>query len=183
MSKDEKNKIYFISGVSGVGKTSTMAHLKNLLSHDFYDIRDLDERGVPDGGGLDWLKNETRYWLNVAKQNAVNNKNTIICGFANPELFREVSIPEEDMPAQLILLHASGEYLEQRLHDRHATPESIKEIERASGVTVDQFVKNNVEFAPKFRAIFEKYDFPIIDTDNRTPLDVAEIAVKIITNS
>lgn len=84
-------KIYFISGVSGVGKTSTLKHLKSVLSPDFYDIRDLDERGVPDGGGFNWLNNETRYWLDVAKDNAKNGKSTFVCGFANPELFEKVT--------------------------------------------------------------------------------------------
>jgi len=68
------NKIYFISGVSGVGKSSTIHHLKKLLSEDKYDIRDIDERGVPDGGGLEWLNKETRHWLDVAKLNALNGK-------------------------------------------------------------------------------------------------------------
>lgn len=178
-----QNKIYFISGVSGVGKTSTMNHLKKMLSGDKYDVRDLDERGVPDGGGLDWLNKETRHWLDVATQNALKGKSTVICGFANPELFEKVYKQGEDIPAQIILLHASGKFLEQRLRDRHATPESIKEIERAAGVPIEQFIKNNIEFAPKFRKIFEKKSYPIIETDNKTPEEVAREAVRIITST
>src|SRR5690606_25871124 len=78
----EANKIYFISGVSGVGKSSTLKHLKEALPSNKYDVRDLDERGVADGGGLEWLNNDTRYWLDVAKENALAGKDTIICGFA-----------------------------------------------------------------------------------------------------
>lgn len=175
------NKIYFISGVSGVGKSSTMNHLKKLLPADKFDIRDLDERGVPDGGGLEWLNSETRHWLDIAKSNASIGKSTIICGFANPELFKEVYRQDGDVPAQIILLHASESALRQRLGGRHSTPESIKEIERAAAVPVDKFIENNVEFAPKFREIFEKTKNPIIETDGKTPTEVAEEIVQIIS--
>lgn len=175
------SKIYFISGVSGVGKSSTMDHLEKLLPSDKYDIRDIDERGVPDGGGLDWLNKETRHWLDVAKSNASNGKSTIICGFANPELFEKVYKKDEDIPAQIILLHASGDILRQRLQARHSTSESIREIERASALPVEKFIENNIEFAPKFREICEKYQCPIIETDNKSPEDIAREIVAIIT--
>ncbi|MFH1472925.1 MAG: AAA family ATPase [bacterium] len=174
------SKIFFISGVSGVGKSSTMECLKKLLPEDRYDVRDLDERGVPDGGGLEWLNNETRYWLDVAKKNASDGKSTIICGFANPELFKEIYKQDEDIPAQIILLHASGEVLRKRLRNRYSTPESIKEIERASTLSLDKFIENNIEFAPKFREICEKYQCPIIETDYKTPVEIAEEIVRII---
>lgn len=174
-------KIYFISGVSGVGKTSTMVHLKEMLNSDEYDIRDLDERGVPDGGGLEWLNNETRYWLDVAKKDAQSGKSTIICGFANPELFKEVYRSGEDVPAELILLHASPQVLEERLRQRHSTPDSVKEIERASGVPLEKFIEDNKSFTPTLKTIFEKNGGVIIETDNKSPKNVAGEIVKFLT--
>jgi len=174
------NKIYFISGVSGVGKSSTLKHLKEVLPSNKYDIRDLDERGVPDGGGLEWLNNETRYWLDVAKENALAGKDTIICGFANPELFSKVYKQDEDVDAQIILLHASGEVLRHRLETRHSTPESIKEIERASALPINKFIENNIEFASKFREICEKYECPVIETDKKSPEEIAKEIIEII---
>jgi broad-specificity NMP kinase len=174
------NKIYFISGVSGTGKTSVMPYLKKLLPADTYDVRDLDERGVPDGGGLVWLSNETRYWLDVANSNAANGKSTIICGFANPEIFNTIHKPDKDIPAELILLAVSGDNLEKRLRNRHSTPDSIKEIERAAAVPVDKFIKNNIAFAPILRKIFESNGSPIIETDDKTPEEVANEIVKLI---
>lgn len=182
MSHKKQNRIYFISGVSGVGKTSTLKHLKELLPKSHWDIRDLDERGVPDGGGLEWLNNETRHWLDVAKNNAENGKSTIVCGFANPELFNKIYKPDEDIPAQLILLHASGDILKKRLLGRHSTADSIREIERAAGVSIDAFIENNTSFAPSFRKIFEQGGYPIIDTDDKTPKEIAEGIVRIIEN-
>ncbi len=166
-------KVYFISGVSGVGKSSTLKYLKNHLSNEEYDVRDLDERGVPDGGGLDWLQKEIRHWLDVSKKNAKNGKATIICGFANPE-FMEKVYKEDDLPVDIILLHASPEIIRKRLHGRHSTPETIKEIERASGMPFDQYIEKTSSFAAQFRSIFEKYRFNIIETDGLTPEEVSK---------
>ena len=180
MQDKNQCKVYFISGVSGSGKTSTLKHLKEKLPSNTYDVRDLDERGVPDGGGLDWLNRETRHWLDVARVNASQGRSTIICGFANPDLFKEVYRNDQDIPAQLILLNVSGKNLESRLHGRHATPESVKEIERASGVSLEQFIKDNIEFAPEFRKIFDQNKYPIIETDERTPSEVADQIIELI---
>lgn len=46
--------VYFVSGVCGVGKSSIMPYLKELLPADNYDVRDFDERGVPDGADSNW---------------------------------------------------------------------------------------------------------------------------------
>lgn len=173
-------KVYFISGVSGVGKTSTLKHLQSVLDKNLYDIRDLDERGVPDGGGLTWLNNETRYWLDVAKENSKHGKSTIICGFANPELFDNVYKKDIDIPAQIILLNASEDTLRTRLIGRHDTNGSIKEIERASGVSLNQFVENNIKFSTEFKKIFENRKLPIIETDDKTPEEVTKEIMSIV---
>lgn len=174
------NKTYFISGVSGVGKSSTINFLRLKLNADKYDIRDLDERGVPDGGGREWIKNETRFWLDTAKLNALNGKNTIICGFANPEVMNTVIKKDEDQPVQIILLHASAYILKKRLMTRHSSNESIKEIERASGVPLSKFIDNNVKFLTKFKEICDSYNCPVIDTDGKTPEKVADEIISII---
>jgi broad-specificity NMP kinase len=174
-------KIYFISGVCGVGKTSTLKHLKNILDTNLYDVRDLDERGVPDGGGFEWLNTETRYWLDVAQENALQGKSTIICGFADPELFEQVYKKDIDIPAQIILLNASSDTIRARLEGRHTTPESIAEIERASGVSLNQFIENNTSFATQFKTIFETRNLSIIETDDKTPKEVTREIIKIVT--
>ncbi len=173
-------QVYFISGVCGTGKSSVLPYLKEALPAAKYDVRDFDERGVPDGGGLEWHNNETRYWLEVADKNAKENKSTIICGFAEPERFKNVH-QQKYLPARLFLLHASGDTIRKRLFGRYPTPESIKEINRASGVALDTFVENNVSYTPELNSLFEKAGFPIIDTNNKTSKEVAtEIAQSIV---
>ena len=180
MLNKNKNKIYFISGVSGVGKTSTLKELKKILPRDTYDTRDFDERGVPDGGGPVWHDNETRYWLDVAAVNASNGKNTIISGFINPEQFKNIHNPDKDIHAQIILLDAPRNILEKRLRGRHATPESKREIERAARISLNEFVEQCASFAPNLRLIFERNKYPIIDTADKTAETIAREVVKII---
>jgi len=175
-----KNKIHFISGVSGVGKTSTIEQLKKLLPASIFDVRDFDERGVPDGGGPVWHDNETRHWLTVATQNSLIGKSTIISGFINPEQFLKIYNSEKDIPAQIILLNISADILRKRLYGRHLTLESKQEIERAAGVSLDEFVDQCVLFAPKLRSIFEHYKYPIVDTDNKSPEVVANEIERLI---
>lgn len=175
-----QHKIYFISGVSGVGKTSTLEQLKKILPQSTFDVRDFDERGVPDGGGPKWHNEETRHWLDVALVNAASNKSTVISGFTNPERFIKIHNPGMDIPAQLILLDVSADTLRKRLYGRHTTSESRKEIERAAGVSLDNFVEQCATFAPKLRSIFEEYKYPIVLTDNKTPEEVARDVVNLI---
>jgi len=174
-----KNKIHFISGVSGVGKTSTLEQLKKVLAANIFDVRDFDERGVPDGGGPVWHDSETRHWLSVATQNSSIGKNTIISGFINPEQFLKIYNPDKDIPAQIILLDISADILRKRLYGRHVTLESTQEIERATGVSLDEFVEQCVLFAPKLRSIFKHYKYPIVDTDNKSPEEVAHEVERI----
>jgi hypothetical protein len=176
----QKNKIYFVSGVSGVGKTSTLEHLKKLLSGEKFDVRDFDERGVPDGGGQKWHDEETRYWLDVARENAKQGKNTVISGFADPERFKKVYTPGEDIPAELLLLHASGDTIRKRLHGRHSTPQRIQEIERAAGTPLGTFVEGNVSYAPTLHSIFKENNLVIIVTDDKTSEEIAREIVLYI---
>jgi RNase adaptor protein for sRNA GlmZ degradation len=173
-----KPKIYFISGVSGVGKSSAMEHLKKLLPQKDFDIRDFDERGVPDGGGPTWHKQETAHWLEIGTENADQGKSTIICGFNEPERVRAVKT-QTHSEVELILLNANGDTIRKRLLGRYPTKESEKEIERAAGMPLMQFAEECAIFAPKLRDLFAKEGCMIIDTDTKAP---AEVAQEISTN-
>lgn len=172
--------IYFISGVCGVGKTSTLKHLKELLSAEEYDLRDFDERGVPDGGGSEWQIKETLFWLETGAENAKNGKSTIVSGGAGPDRFKNIYKKDEHLPAQLILLDASRETIRRRLIGRYPTRESIDEMRRMTRVSLDKFVEDMVSFAPTLRKIFEISDYPIIDTDGLSSEEVAKEIIKII---
>ncbi len=172
-------KIYFISGVSGVGKSSLIPHLRALLPVDRYDVHDLDERGVPDGGGKAWHDKEMRHWIDVGNENATKGISTIICGFAQPEGLAEVGL-EGDLEVCPVMLDASDDTLRSRLIGRHTTPQSIAEIERASGKPVSEFIDKMVADAPLVRDLFKKHSCTIVNTDGKTPLETAGEIAKLI---
>jgi len=177
----QKNpQVYFISGVCGVGKSSVSKHLKEILPINEYDIRDFDEKGVPDGGGYEWHDNETLCWLEIANKNAKDKKSTIICGFADPTRFWTIHNKQKHIPAKLFLLNASAKTIRNRLIGRYPTAESIQEINRASGVQLDKFIENNISYALILYNIFKKENLPIIEADAKTPIEVAREISTII---
>lgn len=172
-------QLYFVSGVSGVGKSSTIKYLKEMLPAEEYDIRDFDEHGVPDGGGREWHDRATLEWFDMALENAKGGKSTIVCGFTDPERIQNLHKPHH-LPVQLFLLHASPETVRERLLKRESTPERIQEIERAAGKPLEEFIKDSSSYAVTLRSLFEKESFPIIETDMKYPEKVAKELVQLI---
>lgn len=169
----EAMKIYFIIGVSGVGKTSLLHQLKTLLSARKFEIHDFDERGVPDNAGHSWRLDETEYWLNVGKENLKKGVQTVICGFARPlemeQLFRGSS---ENV--SYYLLDADEETIRKRIEGRYQTDESRREITRVTGKSLEEFIENNVNFSSILREECMKYHCKIIDTSALIPEEVAK---------
>lgn len=161
-----KNKIFFVTGVNGVGKTSVIQPLKSLLPSGF-EIHDFDERGVPNGGGREWRLKETEYWIGLGKENILKNISTIICGFAKPSEMKE-------SPVTLMLLDAEGETIRKRLMNRHYSPESIEIIEKVVGKSVQKFIDDNVYYSSIMRKEAQEYGIKIIDTTTLLPEQVAQ---------
>jgi len=162
-------KMYFISGVSGVGKTSSMEILKSDLSEQ-YVVKDFDERGVPKGGGRPWRLAETRYWISEGKQVALDGKILIVCGLANPE---ELAVMEEakEVDVKIILLDAPGEVIAKRFNKRNSNEKVKAGLERTIG-SVDAFIKGSSDFAPILRDICIAARVPVIYTAELTPVEV-----------
>lgn len=171
-------KTYFVSGVSGVGKTSVMEILKKDLSEQ-YVVKDFDERGVPAGGGRPWRLSETQYWILEGKSVALENKTLIVCGLANPE---EIALmPEaEEIEVKIILLDAPGEIIQERLLRRNSNAKVKAGLERTVG-SVDAFIKGSSDFAPVLKEICLKAGVSVIDTSEITPAEVAKKVEKLLT--
>jgi 2-phosphoglycerate kinase len=162
-------KIYFITGVNGVGKTTVIEHLKSQLGSGF-EVHDFDERGVPNNVGRQWRIDETKYWIELGLANYDKRIKTVVCGFARPS--------EQDNPeVGFILLDADQNTIKKRLWNRYQTPESIETIERVSGKTVDQFIQDNINFSETIRDEAKEYGIRIINT---TPLNPEEVAKTVI---
>lgn len=125
------NKIIFITGSCGVGKTSIVPLLKETLSD--YDIYDFDELGVPENPPLSWRHETTKHWLKVARENLENNKSTIISGLSIPSEIEEFAKDLLDK-IYMILLDISIDEREKRLKLRTADEELICDLEEVEGL-------------------------------------------------
>jgi len=77
------HKIFFVTGVNGVGKSTIIPHLKSILSEDDFVVHDFDARGVPPDTDRKWRISETKYWISEGKRPS-EEKSTVICGFIKP---------------------------------------------------------------------------------------------------
>lgn len=166
------SKIYFIIGANGVGKTTLLSHVRNLLSEHSFKLHDFDERGVPDNADKNWRINETDYWIQLGEENKKKDISTIICGFSKPE--------EIDKRAEIILLDVDANSLEKRLGERYQTEESLKELKRTTGKTLDKFVSDNIYTSSLLRKSCEEQKCKIIDTSHFSPEEVAKQVVDCI---
>jgi thymidylate kinase len=175
-----KSRIYFITGVCGVGKSAVIPYLKSSLNDKDYDIHDFDEKGVPNNAGMKWWRRETERWINFSMQNIKNGISTIVCGFANPK----ETVYDNNNNIKFILLDANEKTIEQRIDGRYKTKESKQELKRATNCTVEKFIKNNTSFSANLRNICknDKRCY-VIDTTNEPSKDVAKQVVKIMNSN
>lgn len=157
---------FFIIGANGVGKSTLLSHLRSLLPEDSFELHDFDERGVPDNADRVWRASETDYWINLGEENKIKGTSTVICGFSKPA--------EIGRRAVIVLLDVDAATLEQRLRGRYQTKESLIELNRTTGKTVEKFVMDNVYVSSLLRKDCEALGCPIIDTTAFSPSEVAE---------
>tara|TARA_B100001179_G_C18484662_1_gene357180 strand:+ start:199 stop:726 length:528 start_codon:yes stop_codon:yes gene_type:complete len=171
-------KVYFLSGCSGVGKTTIMNYLKTLLP-DSYKVCDFDERGVPDNADHTWRLNQTKEWIKEGRDITEDNKLLLVCGFLNPDEMEDIQKDFLDVEVLTILLDGDADVIEKRLRTRNQNNEVKANLERVVG-SAEDFIQNNTKFIPVLREIFKKHNLPIIDTTNKNPEEVAKEVVKLI---
>lgn len=172
-----KQKIYFITGVNGVGKSAIMSYLKEILPRENYDIRDFDERGVPDGADHSWRMKEVEWWISRAVKSIEKGVTTIICGFTKHKDFQE----SDTLEPVLILLDAEPEVIRDRLIKRYTKDGVFDENQKVIGKPVNEFIANNVYYCKIMRTECKQKGCPIIDTNNLSPREVAEKVAEEIT--
>ena len=125
-------KIYFVIGANGAGKSTILPDLRTRLPEKFFELHDFDERGVPDNADKVWRMSETDYWIGLGEENKSKGISTIICGFSKPA--------EIGARARIILLDVDEAALKKRLKGRYQTEASLMELERTTGKTVEKFI-------------------------------------------
>lgn len=173
------SKIYFISGVNGVGKSSTIPYLKKLLPSNKYDVRDFDERGVPDGAGHAWRKTEATKWIEIGTEAAQKGISIIVCGFVKIKDFQDMQ--KENVPEiEIIVLGANAETIRNRLMARYTKNGVFDETQKAIGKPVNEFIESSVYYSKIMREESEKENLKIVDTSDISPEEVARKIIKII---
>lgn len=171
-------KIYFISGVCGVGKTSIIPYLKKYLPNT-YDVRDFDERGVPDGADSTWRKSELMKWLEIGESAAKEGVSTIICGFVKRKDFEDYK--SEGAPdIETILLDANAETIRKRLMGRYSDNGIFDETKKVIGKPVNEFIESNVYYCDIMREECRAEKWNIIDTSNLTIDEVSKEVVDLV---
>jgi len=173
------NKIYFISGVNGVGKTSIMPHLRLLLPSDQYEIHDFDERGVPAKADGNWRISETKYWVDLGTELISKGRSIIVCGFVKPEDFQGL-LSDKTLGITLIFLDARPEIIRQRLVGRYTKDGYFDESQMVIGKPIHVFIDGNIYISEQMKNSFLKLNCPIVDTSDLTPDQVATQVAKNI---
>jgi len=173
------NKIYFVSGVCGVGKSTVIPYLKSLLSQSRYSVFDFDERGVPENADRNWRMSESKHWIDKGSKLARENKNTIICGFIKPDDLPGLA-DKKSAEIRLILLDAEPETIRQRLIKRYTKNDVFDESQKVIGKPVKEFIESNVYFSVEMKDIFNEYNCSIVDTSKLLPEEAAKRVVDII---
>lgn len=165
-------KLIFITGSSGIGKSTLVPLLKSALPD--FDIHDFDERLTNeiarDNRLLDnWRKKTTEYWIRFTETNA---RSTIVLGLIYP---REASAVHSEIPIEFILLDASDHVIKERLmNKRFSTPEKIAGLKQATGLTPEEFIESNKALMEKLRLETKQFGGTILDTTNNSPEETVE---------
>ncbi len=168
--------IYFITGSSGVGKSTLVKELKGRLP-DGFAVYDFDEVGVPLDADQSWRLETTRKWIKTAKQNNLKNISTIIIGLIHPDEVNEIA-GVEDVSVSYIMLEVENGELEKRLLAfRFSTPERIENLKKYEKVTPEEFFENNKRHVQKIKEEALRHDAIFIDTTHKSPESVAKMVI------
>lgn len=177
------NKTFFVTGVNGVGKSTIIPHLKSILPENDFVVHDFDARGVPSDADKKWRISETKYWIGEGKKLS-DEKSTVICGFIKPSDIDDYDLGgHKSSEIILILLDATPEIIRQRLTSRYTKNGVFDEFQTVISKPINEFINGNVWFSGQIKSEFEKCGFPIVDTTNLTPEDVAKKVADIILNT
>lgn len=173
------NQIFFITGVNGVGKSAIMPYLITMLPSKDFDVRDFDERGVPEKADKQWRISETQHWVDEGITLLQDKKHLVICGFVKPTDFQDIP-KREGFKIIMALLDAQPEVIRQRLMRRYSPKGNFNASQTVIGKPMKDFIDGNIYTLGLLRKTFEELHYPIIDTTYLTPEDVAKEVANIL---
>ena len=161
-------KIIFISGASGVGKTTLLQLLqKKYTNKPDWIFLNFDSIGVPTEkemiknyrSGENWQKIKTKEWIN--KMLEMNDKNIIVIeGQVNLEFIINEFVSHNFTNYQIVLVDCSDEVMAKRLINDRKQPNLAN--------------KNMKSWLAFLRKQAGKYEIPILDTTYLTKNQMAQ---------
>lgn len=119
------NKIYFLIGASGAGKSTILNASKNQLENQF-DILHFDNIGVPSfdemqeqfGSIEEWQRVKTIEWIEEIKKWYLNKRSVILDAQTRPSFIKEGCL-KFGVDFEIILFDCSDDERKKRLIHRH----------------------------------------------------------------
>jgi GTPase SAR1 family protein len=167
--------IFFITGASGVGKTSLVKGLKNKYSkNDDWVFLHFDDIGVPVleemvkkfGSGENWQEEMTYKWIGKMLNEYQNKDVVIIEGQVNLKFIQDGFSQEGFSNYEIVLIDCNEEIMGRRLAYERNQPELLHEDMR----NWLQYLRNQANDC----------DVNIIDTSNITKEDTMKSFKKIL---
>lgn len=163
------NKIYFVIGASGAGKTTAVKNIEKSNPDDF-EYCYFDSIGVPSneemikkfGSGDNWQKTNTNFWVQKMKK---SSKPAILDGQTRPSFIEEACRANNVSAYEVILFDCSNEVRKQRLVDR-GHPELANE--------------QMMNWAKYLREESLPRGYKIIDNTNLTQEESKEMLLKLL---
>lgn len=168
------NKLFFITGASGSGKTTTIKNIQEDRTENL-DFFFFDSIGVPTpeemknkfGSGEEWQRITTHNWVKKIKEETLTEKSALLDGQINPSFIDEACKENNLENYEVILFHCSDEKRSERL------------IERGHPELVNEDMNNWSKYLHE-EAV--KRGYKIINTTKLTPAESVNILKEIINN-
>jgi adenylate kinase family enzyme len=167
------NKIYFITGASGAGKTTTAKNLENskLLDASFYyfdrshKIPTREEMEKEFGSQENWQLKTTSTWVNEIKNEILSEKSAILDRQTRLSYIKKVCEEDKIDNYEIILFDCEDSVREERL------------IKRGHPELANSDMRN---WAKSLRNEALEYGAKIIDTTNVTPEESMQKLLNIL---
>ena len=173
--------IYFITGSSGVGKSTSARALKEILTEGFV-VHDFDEVGIPHGADKAWRLATTRKWIETTKENTSKGISTVIVGLTHPDEVKEIAWAQ-DVEVRFVMLEVEQEELKRRLIAwRFSSPERIENLKKYEGVAPEEFFENNKRHVAHIKNEALTHNAVFIDTTDKSPEAVAVEVARLLQN-
>jgi len=171
-------RIIWLTGASGVGKTTLLQNLKEKYSSNpAWEFLKFDSIGVPSkeemardyGSGENWQRVKTYEWVGKMTDGFSDKEMLIMDGQANLEFIKQGFEKQNFTNYQIILIDCAQESMVKRLVD-----------ERQQAWLASEDMKNWLKF---LRSQAEKFGAPIIDTSKLDKIQTMEAFEQIIKTS